>query len=355
MSITGQAYRAIDTRPYLRARCAGHECLHAHAAVPADGGAPRRRRGLRRGAGRREPAGGDRGGHLRHHDADEHHPHDGHHHDSHPDAKATTTRAPSKPTRAASSLDALREELSALSRSYGVDLGVAATETRSERSFTWGADTTIETASIAKADILATLLLQLQDRARASVVEPARRRRRDDPAQRPRVGVDPLPPGRPGVGDGAAEPALRAAQHPVLRLQLGPDPHLGPRPAAVRGRDQRGGDERLAARRPLGDGAARPHGGRRRRAEVGRQRGGPRHRAGLPQERLAAPVEPSASAGSSTASAGSPAARSTCGWRSSASGTPARDRASTSWSRRPPSPAAPRSLTSPQTSPLTSP
>ena len=79
-------------------------------------------------------------------------------------AATTTTRAPTKPTRAAASLDDLREELSALSRRYGVDLGVAATERRSGRSFTWGADTTIETASIAKADILATLLLQLQDR-----------------------------------------------------------------------------------------------------------------------------------------------------------------------------------------------
>ena len=78
----------------------------------------------------------------------------------------TTTTATTKATatRVAPRLDTLRDELSALSRRYGVDLGVAATETRSRRSFTWGADTTIETASIAKADILATLLLQLQDR-----------------------------------------------------------------------------------------------------------------------------------------------------------------------------------------------
>jgi hypothetical protein len=76
-----------------------------------------------------------------------------------PTAKATT-----KAARPAPSLDALRDELSALSRRYGVDLGVAATESRSRRSFAWGADTTIETASIAKADILASLLLQLQDR-----------------------------------------------------------------------------------------------------------------------------------------------------------------------------------------------
>ncbi len=73
-----------------------------------------------------------------------------------------TTKGPA--ARPAATLEALRDELSALSRRYGVDLGVAATETRSKRSFTWGADTTIETASIAKADILATLLLQLQDR-----------------------------------------------------------------------------------------------------------------------------------------------------------------------------------------------
>lgn len=83
-------------------------------------------------------------------------------------APSTTILAPS-PTKApaarpAATLAALRDELSALSRRYGVDLGVAATETRSKRSFTWGADTTIETASIAKADILAALLLQLQDR-----------------------------------------------------------------------------------------------------------------------------------------------------------------------------------------------
>lgn len=80
-----------------------------------------------------------------------------------PTTKATT-RATTKATRAAPSLDDLREELSALSRRYGVDLGVAAAERRSGRSFAWGADTAIETASIAKADILATLLLQLQDR-----------------------------------------------------------------------------------------------------------------------------------------------------------------------------------------------
>jgi hypothetical protein len=88
-------------------------------------------------------------------------------------ASATTTTTTSttatKPaattaTRAAPDLATLRDELSALARKHGVDLGVAATETRSRRSFTWGADTTIETASIAKADILATLLLQLQDR-----------------------------------------------------------------------------------------------------------------------------------------------------------------------------------------------
>jgi hypothetical protein len=81
----------------------------------------------------------------------------------------TTTTTATKPaattaTRAAPDLATLRDELSALARKQGVDLGVAATETRSRRSFTWGADTTIETASIAKADILATLLLQLQDR-----------------------------------------------------------------------------------------------------------------------------------------------------------------------------------------------
>ena len=81
----------------------------------------------------------------------------------------TTTPVPTPTTKAtaarpAATLEALRDELSALSRRYGVDLGVAATEVRSKRSFTWGADTTIETASIAKADILATLLLQLQDR-----------------------------------------------------------------------------------------------------------------------------------------------------------------------------------------------
>jgi len=79
-----------------------------------------------------------------------------------PTTTSATTKAP-RP-RAAASLGALRDELSALSRRYGVDLGVAATETRSGRSFAWGADSTIETASIAKADILATLLLQLQDR-----------------------------------------------------------------------------------------------------------------------------------------------------------------------------------------------
>lgn len=80
-------------------------------------------------------------------------------------SKATTratTRATA--TRSAPNLDALRDELSALSRRYRVDLGVAASETRSRRSFAWGAETTIETASIVKADILATLLLQLQDR-----------------------------------------------------------------------------------------------------------------------------------------------------------------------------------------------
>ena len=79
----------------------------------------------------------------------------------------TTTPAPiptKAPARPAATLAALRDELSALSRDHGVDLGVAATETRSKRSFTWGADTSIETASIAKADILAALLLQLQDR-----------------------------------------------------------------------------------------------------------------------------------------------------------------------------------------------
>jgi hypothetical protein len=87
-----------------------------------------------------------------------------------PSATTTTTTPVPTPTtkatvpRPAATLDALRDELSALSRRHGVDLGVAATETRSKRSFTWGADTTIETASIAKADILATLLLQLQDR-----------------------------------------------------------------------------------------------------------------------------------------------------------------------------------------------
>lgn len=73
-----------------------------------------------------------------------------------PTTKATAARPPA-------TLAALSGELSALARRYGVDLGVAATETRSKRSFTWGADTTIETASIAKADILATLLLQRQD------------------------------------------------------------------------------------------------------------------------------------------------------------------------------------------------
>ncbi|SDP56589.1 Beta-lactamase class A [Pedococcus dokdonensis] len=75
----------------------------------------------------------------------------------------TTTGPPSRPTRAPT-LDALRDELSALARRYGADLGVAVAETRSGRSFAWGAESTIETASIAKADILATLLLQLQDR-----------------------------------------------------------------------------------------------------------------------------------------------------------------------------------------------
>ncbi|MEO6414183.1 MAG: hypothetical protein ABIO48_16465 [Pedococcus sp.] len=85
-------------------------------------------------------------------------------------SSSTTTTVPPTPTtkataaRPAATLGALRDELSALARRYGVDLGVAATETRSKRSFAWGADTTIETASIAKADILATLLLQLQDR-----------------------------------------------------------------------------------------------------------------------------------------------------------------------------------------------
>ncbi|TPG17246.1 hypothetical protein [Pedococcus bigeumensis] len=74
-----------------------------------------------------------------------------------PTAKTTAARPPA-------TLEALRDELSALSRRYGVDLGVAASETGSRRSFAWGADTTIETASIAKANILATLLLQLQDR-----------------------------------------------------------------------------------------------------------------------------------------------------------------------------------------------
>lgn len=84
-----------------------------------------------------------------------------------PTVTTTTTAAPNpRATRAAPTLDALRDELAALSRRHGVDLGVAAAETRSGRSFTWGADTTIETASIAKADILATLLLQLQDRGR---------------------------------------------------------------------------------------------------------------------------------------------------------------------------------------------
>lgn len=79
---------------------------------------------------------------------------------------STTATKPAATTaiRAAPDLATLRDELSALARKHGVDLGVAATETRSRRSFTWGADTTIETASIAKADILATLLLQLQDR-----------------------------------------------------------------------------------------------------------------------------------------------------------------------------------------------
>ena len=101
-----------------------------------------------------------------------------------PSATTTTTTPVPTPTtkataaRPAATLDALRDELSALSRRYGVDLGVAATETRSKRSFTWGADTTIETASIAKADILATLLLQLQDRGARMSVPPARRRRR---------------------------------------------------------------------------------------------------------------------------------------------------------------------------------
>jgi hypothetical protein len=88
----------------------------------------------------------------------------------------TTTSTPPRPTntttRPAPSLDDLRDDLSTLSRRYGVDLGVAATETRSRRSFAWGADTTIETASIAKADIFAALLLQLQDRgARPSAAQ----------------------------------------------------------------------------------------------------------------------------------------------------------------------------------------
>ena len=86
-----------------------------------------------------------------------------------PPSTTTTTPVPAPTTttttaRPAATLEALRDELSALARRHGVDLGVAASETRSKRSFTWGADTTIETASIAKADILATLLLQLQDR-----------------------------------------------------------------------------------------------------------------------------------------------------------------------------------------------
>jgi hypothetical protein len=84
-----------------------------------------------------------------------------------PTTPLTRTATPTKPpvSRAAPTLAALREELSALARRHGVDLGVAATEVHSRRSFTWGADVTIETASIAKADILATLLLQLQDRS----------------------------------------------------------------------------------------------------------------------------------------------------------------------------------------------
>lgn len=83
------------------------------------------------------------------------------------DTASTTSRVPAPmkaSARPAPTLAALRDELSALSRRHGVDLGVAATEARSKRSFAWGADTTIETASIAKADILAALLLQLQDR-----------------------------------------------------------------------------------------------------------------------------------------------------------------------------------------------
>lgn len=88
-------------------------------------------------------------------------------------ATSTTKPAPTtRATRPAAHLDDLRDDLSALSRRYGVDLGVAATETRSKRSFAWGADATIETASIAKADILAALLLQLQDRgARPSATQ----------------------------------------------------------------------------------------------------------------------------------------------------------------------------------------
>ena len=162
-------------------------------------------------------------------------------------------RRPRRPPGPPATLEALRDELSALSRRHGVDLGVAATETRSKRSFAWGADTTIETASIAKADILATLLLQLQDRG------PASRRASwpwptpDDPAAATTSRPGRCSASRPRRRDDSGQPAVRPADHPVLRLQLGADPHLGPRPAAVRRRARHVGHHVLAARRPLGE------------------------------------------------------------------------------------------------------
>ena len=85
-------------------------------------------------------------------------------------ATSTTTTATATPTTtatrrpAAPTLTALRRELTALQRRHGVDLAVAASDGRTRRTFTHNPGTTIEAASIAKADLVAVLLLQHQDR-----------------------------------------------------------------------------------------------------------------------------------------------------------------------------------------------
>lgn len=79
-----------------------------------------------------------------------------------PTPTTTATRRPPAPT-----LAALRRELTALQRRHGVDLSVAASDGRAGRTFTYNTGTTIEAASTAKADVVAVLLLQHQDRGTA--------------------------------------------------------------------------------------------------------------------------------------------------------------------------------------------